>query len=56
MDILTNNAGVMWMPYSKTEDGFETTMGVNHLGMLTVYTQAKTRYTPALVSNVLLEP
>lgn len=33
MDILMNNAGVMWIPYAKTEDGFETQVGVNHLGM-----------------------
>ncbi len=32
LDILLNNAGIMLVPYGKTEDGFEKTMGINHLG------------------------
>jgi NAD(P)-dependent dehydrogenase (short-subunit alcohol dehydrogenase family) len=32
LDILLNNAGIMWCPYHKTKDGFESQMGVNHLG------------------------
>ncbi len=30
--MLVNNAGTMWHPKSMTKDGFETHLGVNHLG------------------------
>lgn len=32
VDILINNAGLMAMPESRTADGIETQLGVNHLG------------------------
>lgn len=32
LHVLVNNAGVMAIPERKTADGFEMTMGVNHLG------------------------
>jgi NAD(P)-dependent dehydrogenase (short-subunit alcohol dehydrogenase family) len=32
LDILINNAGIMYCPYSKTQDGFEMQMGTNHFG------------------------
>lgn len=32
LDVLLNNAGIMWCPYAETKDGFESQMGVNHLG------------------------
>lgn len=32
LDLLINNAGLMFTPYVKTEDGFELHLGVNHLG------------------------
>lgn len=32
LDILILNAGVMWTPFSHTEEGYEMQFGVNHLG------------------------
>jgi NAD(P)-dependent dehydrogenase (short-subunit alcohol dehydrogenase family) len=32
LDGLVNNAGVMYTPKGKTEDGFETQLGINYLG------------------------
>lgn len=32
IDVLVNNAGVMWAPKGATADGFETHFGTNHLG------------------------
>ncbi len=32
LDVLINNAGIMAVPYSQTEHGFESQMGTNHLG------------------------
>lgn len=32
IDVLVNNAGIMFVPYGTTKDGFEMHFGTNHLG------------------------
>lgn len=32
IDCLINNAGLFWVPYMETKEGFESNFGVNHLG------------------------
>lgn len=32
VDLLVNNAGIMWVPYSESVDGFESHMAANHFG------------------------
>jgi len=55
LDILLNNAGIMLIPYGRTEDGFERTVGTNHLGhfALTGLLMERLKSTPgARVINV----
>ncbi|MHA2032092.1 MAG: oxidoreductase [Candidatus Kariarchaeaceae archaeon] len=48
LDALINNAGIMQPPYTKTEDGFELQIGVNHFGhyVLTGLLLEKLKNTP----------
>jgi NAD(P)-dependent dehydrogenase (short-subunit alcohol dehydrogenase family) len=32
LDLLVNNAGIMWVPQQRSDDGFELQFGTNHLG------------------------
>lgn len=49
LDALVNNAGCMNVPQSRTADGFETHLGVNHLGhfLLTCLLLDRLRASPA---------
>lgn len=48
IDLLINNAGVMAMPEGRTEDDYETQLGINHLGHWT--------FTARLLPQILAAP
>src|ERR1700678_2974719 len=53
IDLLINNAGVMWTPKSNTKDGFELQFGTNHLGHFALTGLLLDRLLPVAGSRVV---
>jgi NAD(P)-dependent dehydrogenase (short-subunit alcohol dehydrogenase family) len=53
LDLLINNAGVMYTEWQTTADGFEFQMGVNHLGHFALTMQLLDRLTATEASRVV---
>jgi NAD(P)-dependent dehydrogenase (short-subunit alcohol dehydrogenase family) len=53
IDLLINNAGVMWTPKSATKDGFELQFGTNHLGHFALTGLLLDRLLPVAGSRVV---
>ncbi|WP_155373828.1 SDR family NAD(P)-dependent oxidoreductase [Catellatospora vulcania] len=53
IDLLVNNAGVMWPPRSTTADGFELQFGTNHLGHFAFTGLVLDRLLPVVGSRVV---
>jgi NAD(P)-dependent dehydrogenase (short-subunit alcohol dehydrogenase family) len=53
IDLLINNAGVMWTPRSTTKDGFELQFGTNHLGHFALTGLLLDRLLPVAGSRVV---
>lgn len=53
IDLLINNAGVMYTPQAKTKDGFELQFGTNHLGHFALTGLLLDRLRPVIGSRVV---
>jgi NAD(P)-dependent dehydrogenase (short-subunit alcohol dehydrogenase family) len=53
IDMLINNAGVMWTPKATTKDGFELQFGTNHLGHFALTGLLLDRLLPVAGSRVI---
>ncbi|OPX07769.1 SDR family NAD(P)-dependent oxidoreductase [Mycobacterium sp. AT1] len=53
LDLLVNNAGVMWTPKATTKDGFELQFGTNHLGHFALTGLLLERLLPVAGSRVV---
>jgi len=50
VDVLVNNAGVLGLPLTRTADGFEAHMGINHLGHFALTCQLGDKITDRVIS------
>lgn len=53
LDLLINNAGIMWVERALTEDGFESQLGTNHFGHFTLTGLLLDRLLPVAGSRVV---
>ncbi|MGV0837283.1 SDR family NAD(P)-dependent oxidoreductase [Mycolicibacterium thermoresistibile] len=53
IDVLMNNAGVMFTPFGRTADGFETQFGINHLGHFELTRLLQPHLTAAAAARVV---
>lgn len=60
IDVLINNAGIIFQPHTKTTEGFELTLATNYLGRLSVMDKVEAIYFfddfegPFLLTHLLL--
>jgi NAD(P)-dependent dehydrogenase (short-subunit alcohol dehydrogenase family) len=50
IDVLVNNAGIMAVPYAQTKNGFESQIGINHLGHFALTNQLLPKVTDRVVT------
>jgi len=53
LDLLVNNAGIMWVPQQRSADGFELQFGTNHLGHFALTGRLLARLNRAVAPRVV---